>query len=195
MESQLKQIDETDPSNYVSESLPIIFERLDSESADVSPERKATQVQRLSDNRNKKLNQSMGIIYGGTNKSKFEIKDTNELSMANKRLHRNNQKHRTNRTTTKNIIQMQKKNSRNPFRPANASLSQPHSVKTSRQTSNNSSLANSNYGSKRFAQYNLDVNELYESILQTQRSQLSGKNHKKFNNSQKFLNLREITQN
>ena len=32
--------DETDPSNYVSESLPVIFERLDSESAEISPERK-----------------------------------------------------------------------------------------------------------------------------------------------------------
>lgn len=69
-------------------------------------------------------------------------------------------------------------------------------MKTSRQTSNNSSIANSNYGSKRFpTNYNLDVNELYESILQTQRSQLSGKNKKKFNNSQRFANLREITQN
>jgi len=114
----INKIDDADPSNYVSESLPIIFERLDSESADISPERKIIGKQ---DNRNKKLNQSIGIIYG--NKSKFNIKDSNELSMANKKVHRNNQRHRTNRTTTKNIIQMQKKNSRNPFRPANASLS------------------------------------------------------------------------
>lgn len=69
----------------MSESLPIIFERLDSESADVSPERKAAQGQRLGDNKNKKLNQSIGIIYSGANKAKFEIKDTNELSMANRR--------------------------------------------------------------------------------------------------------------
>ena len=54
---QLKTIDEADPSNYVSESLPVIFERLDSESADISPERK-TMGQKSS----KKLNQSLGII-------------------------------------------------------------------------------------------------------------------------------------
>jgi len=36
-ELQIK--DEIDPSNYVSESLPIILERLDSESADISPDR------------------------------------------------------------------------------------------------------------------------------------------------------------
>lgn len=35
--------DEVDPSNYVSESLPIIFERLESESAEISPERKMNQ--------------------------------------------------------------------------------------------------------------------------------------------------------
>ena len=84
----------------MSESLPVIFERLDSESADISPERKNTAQK--SDTRNKKLNQSIGIIY--SNKSKFNIKDSNELSLANKKQHRNNQKHRTNRTTTKNII-------------------------------------------------------------------------------------------
>lgn len=37
---EFKVTDDADPSNYVSESLPVIFERLDSESADISPERK-----------------------------------------------------------------------------------------------------------------------------------------------------------
>ena len=98
---QPRSTDEADPSNYVSESLPVIFERLDSESADISPDRKT--LGQKGESRSKKLNQSIGMIY--SNKSKFNIKDSNELSMVNKKKHRNNLRHhRTNRTTTKNII-------------------------------------------------------------------------------------------
>ena len=121
-----------------------------------------------------------------------------QLSLVHKKQHKNTKKHRSNRTTSKNILNMQQKNNKNPFRPANASQSQPSSAQTSRQPSNNSSAANSNYGSsKRPQNYNLDVNELYESILQTQRSQLSGFNIplKQFNNSQKHINFKELKKN
>ena len=47
------------------------------------------------------------IVYLAGIKTKLNIKDSYELSLANKKTHRNPKNHRTNRTTTKNMIQMQ----------------------------------------------------------------------------------------